>query len=520
MKIAIVHNAIEDSDRPDEADVQVQVDAVSNALTELEHETVTVPCTLDLSRLKEILSDLKPDRVFNLVESLDGQDRLIHLVPSILDTLSLPYTGCVSTALFMTSNKLLAKSRMLACHIPTPAFVPGSALLSDENESPVPVSFSNTAWLIKSVWDHASYGIKEDVLNTASHAADLEVLLEQKHRETGKEWFAEQYIDGREFNVSILDSQQGPLILPPAEICFCDFPKNKPKIVGYKAKWETDSFEYQHTVRRFDFPFSDTPLLEKIRRITLKCRQAFHLSGYARVDFRVDPAGRPWVLEINANPCLSPDAGFAAALTRAGISYTKGIHRIVESASRIYPQHRPLPSHGNALKEEENAPRGIRRNIVFRHEVTPDDVPVIEEMTRKTGFFREDEIQIAVELARERLAKGLESGYHFVFAVCSGKIAGYACYGPIPCTLTSFDLYWIAVYPDFQNQGIGQQLLAETEKQVRQQGGETLYIETSHKDQYAPTRSFYTRCGYTLVSLLENFYAPGDSKATYCKTLF
>ena len=117
--------------------------------------------------------------------------------------------------------------------------------------------------------------------------------------------------------------------LPPAEIDFAAFPDDKPHIVGYRAKWDADSFEYHHTPRRFDFPANDRPLLDRLSQLAIQCWREFGLRGYARVDFRVDEAGRPWILEINANPCLSPDAGFAAAVEQAGIGYDQAIERIV-----------------------------------------------------------------------------------------------------------------------------------------------------------------------------------------------
>jgi D-alanine-D-alanine ligase len=102
--------------------------------------------------------------------------------------------------------------------------------------------------------------------------------------------------------------------------------------VGYRAKWEPDSFAYNHTVPTFDFPPEDDALIAELGHLARKSWHCFGLSGYARVDFRVDEQARPWILEINVNPCLSPDAGFAAALRRAGISYAEATSRIIETA--------------------------------------------------------------------------------------------------------------------------------------------------------------------------------------------
>jgi D-alanine-D-alanine ligase len=120
--------------------------------------------------------------------------------------------------------------------------------------------------------------------------------------------------------------------LPPAEIDFSAFPDGKPRIVGHAAKWNASSFEYNTTERTFKFPASDEQLLRRLSELTLECWRLFGLSGYARVDFRCDANGQPWILEINPNPCLLPDAGFAAALEQAGIGYDSALQRILEDA--------------------------------------------------------------------------------------------------------------------------------------------------------------------------------------------
>ncbi len=120
---------------------------------------------------------------------------------------------------------------------------------------------------------------------------------------------------------------------------------------------------------------------------------------------------------------------------------------------------------------------------------------------------------------KERLAKGDASGYFFLLAEHYGRLIGYSCYGPIPCTQSSHDLYWIAVHPEFQGRGLGRLLTRETEMKIREQGGERIYVDTSERAQYASTRAFYERCGYRVESILTDFYAPGDGKVLYSKDL-
>ena len=123
-------------------------------------------------------------------------------------------------------------------------------------------------------------------------------------------------------------------MLSPAEMTFKDYPPGKPRIVGYEAKWGEGSFEQRNTVRSFSFPPRDDALIERLRQLALRCWRLFGLRGYARVDFRVDAAGEPWVLEVNTNPCLSPDAGFMAAATRTGLSAADVLRALLEDAVR------------------------------------------------------------------------------------------------------------------------------------------------------------------------------------------
>ena len=146
--------------------------------------------------------------------------------------------------------------------------------------------------------------------------------------------YAEAYIDGREFNVALISGKTGVKVLPIAEMLFQNYSPDKLKIVDYKAKWDADSFEYNNTIRKFNFQKSDAALISSLREIALRCWNIFSLRGYARVDFRVDKNGRPWVLEINSNPCLSPDAGFAAALQQAKIKYHDAIGLIMAHAMK------------------------------------------------------------------------------------------------------------------------------------------------------------------------------------------
>lgn len=156
---------------------------------------------------------------------------------------------------------------------------------------------------------------------------------------------------------------------------------------------------------------------------------------------------------------------------------------------------------------------------LFREEVKPEDREAVGRLIRATRFFSEEEIGIAVELVEERLAKGDASGYFFLFAEEENRLLGYACFGPIPGTVHSFDLYWIAVDPGEQGRGVGRKLMATSETLIAQRGGRQVYADTSSRPQYEPTRTFYLSCGYLQEAFLADFYATGDGKVIFVKPL-
>jgi D-alanine-D-alanine ligase len=336
MRVVIVHNAVSDGDAPDERDVLVQAETIRAALRALGHDPRTLPCSLGLDELKARLAELKPDLVFNIVESLDGTGRLIHVIPSLLDALAVPYTGACAEAMLLTSHKILAKQYLASARLPTPAWVApfpaaGPGLPPDPGAR---IDSTGGPWIIKSVWEHASIGLEEERVRLWESRDAAAAQLPQRAARMGGSCFAERFIDGREFNLALLASPAGPRVLAPAEIRFEGYAENRLRIVGYRAKWDAASFEFHHTPRRLDFPPEDAALLEQLRTLALQCWRLFGLNGYARVDFRVDAGGHPWILEINANPCLSPDAGFAAALEASGIPFTAAVECILADARR------------------------------------------------------------------------------------------------------------------------------------------------------------------------------------------
>ncbi|MGA1840910.1 MAG: GNAT family N-acetyltransferase [bacterium] len=159
------------------------------------------------------------------------------------------------------------------------------------------------------------------------------------------------------------------------------------------------------------------------------------------------------------------------------------------------------------------------QELIFRNEITADDPEKILEIIESTSVFSSEEVNIAIELADERLKKGDQSDYHFLFGERYGKMVGYSCFGKIAGTISSFDLYWLAVHRDLHNLGIGKALLTKSESIISEMKGDRIYIETSSRKSYEAARLFYSHCGYKKEAILKDFYSAGDNKVIYVKEI-
>ena len=315
--IPVVHAATKD--RPDEIDTLISAEAVAGAVAELGYASEVIAVDLDLNHF-HALKRLDPLLVFNLVDAVRGDGRLAPVVPSLLDAVGLPYTGAHCGAWLETLSKVATKLKLERAGLPTPAFSADGAGLD-----------ADAPFIVKAVWEHGSLGLDEGSVVKGSEVA--RAIAERTER-FGTAHFAEGYVEGREFNLALLEERGRPRVLPIAEIVFEDWREGAPRIVGYDAKWTSDSAAYAGTPRRFGLEQEEPVLAAKLAKLAKSCWDLFNLAGYARVDFRVDGRGEPWILEVNVNPCLNPDAGFAAAAAASGLSYRHLIGRIIDAAPR------------------------------------------------------------------------------------------------------------------------------------------------------------------------------------------
>jgi D-alanine-D-alanine ligase len=314
MKILVLHSDIAADAPPEDLDTLIAADAVADALASRGYRVGQAPFRQET--LKDLLTRTTPDIVFNLVEGVEGQGRLAPLAPQMLADLGMRFTGVSARAMAITNDKPLTKLMLREAGLATPGWAvpPGWAGLDGGQ------------WIVKSALEDASLGLDDgcvvggpDVLPRAAHCV----------ARFGGAWFAERYVEGREFNIAVLDGQ----VLPMAEMRFEQWPNGKPRIVGYDAKWEEDSSGWRGTVRAFGVERDEPELAVKLKSACEQVWKLFALSGFARVDFRVADDGAPLILEINTNPCISPDAGFAAAAEAAGMDYATLIEAITLAAA-------------------------------------------------------------------------------------------------------------------------------------------------------------------------------------------
>ncbi len=158
--------------------------------------------------------------------------------------------------------------------------------------------------------------------------------------------------------------------------------------------------------------------------------------------------------------------------------------------------------------------------FTFRNALRAGDLEELTFIMESTGLFYDYEIQVALEVLGAFLERGKASGYCCLVAEHDNHCVGYAVYGPTPCTRSGWDIYWMAVSKDLQGKGLGSEMMSWVEKNIALQGGTQIWIETSGRQDYVPTRGFYKKHDYVMMAELADFYAPGDSKVIYGKKLY
>lgn len=298
-----------------------QIDFIKNKLEKNFSEVYTLGFNRDILSIINSIKNINPDVIVNFVESIDGDAEYESHVTGLYELLGIRYTGnygfCLANCLSKTRTKQILSSHKIS----TPKFLT-LAVNEKLEESKLNMSFP---LIVKLAREDASIGISE--LSVVKDSAELKRQINFLRKNYKQSVIIEEYIEGREINVSIL----GDKVLPLSEIRFDGLPENYPKIITYEAKWSPNSIYYKNTVPKCPADVSDK-LRIKIEQIAYEAFNALGCRDYARVDIRLSNKNVPYVIEVNPNPDISVDSGFVRSASYAGLNYSDLLKTLVEFA--------------------------------------------------------------------------------------------------------------------------------------------------------------------------------------------
>ncbi|MBU0728161.1 MAG: GNAT family N-acetyltransferase [Proteobacteria bacterium] len=493
-----------------EKGVLVERDTVAASLEKLKIPYKAIGVR-DLYDITTVLADKQDHIIFNLVEGFAKKSESAAHVPAVCESFNCQATGGSTACLTLTLDKVKTKGVLSAASIPVPKGIkvrPGS--LPEKSELfPGP-------YIVKPACTDASEGLFAESSVCKHYGKELLDAIKLIHKDFKQPAIVEQLVGTREFNVSVIEINGRISILPIAEISFAAFPEDMPRIVDYSAKWIESSFAYANTPRIFPDNLPETQK-KRISTLAVKSWHALGCRDYARVDFRMDDFGNLYVLEVNSNPDISPDAGFAAALEKEGIAYHRFVDAMLQNAKkRLHADNPPktvIPSSPEAL-----LPPIAEDDVLVRH-INPKDQQDILNILNATVIFRPTELVVAAEVLESSISNAIESEYFSLVAESAGQICGWICYGPTPCTSGVMDIYWIVASTKLRRRGIGRALMTAAEKEIRASGARLITIDTAGRDDYLPSRLFYQNAGYEEKARIRDFYTPGDDKVVFVKEL-
>jgi D-alanine-D-alanine ligase len=329
-RVAVLYNTDYDAELTgpgiDVSSVEASARAIIVALREAKYTAELVGMKgLDVFEVLAKLRADKPDLVFNLCESMAGEPRNEPTFVGLLDLFEIPYTGADLLGLVSCLYKHRTKEILIARGVPTPPFrfLEDLAMLDDPS-----LDSLDYPWFLKLGHEDASVGITEE--NFVTTPAELRKRTREMIATYRQPVLAERYVEGREINVTLLGNGSELRMLPLHEIDFAAMPGDRPKIVSYAAKWDESHVDYAGT-KPVPLRDANPTLVASIESVARASWTAMGLRDYGRVDLRIDRAGQPWVIDVNPNCDISPDAGVARSAKVAGIPYTE----LVDTIARV-----------------------------------------------------------------------------------------------------------------------------------------------------------------------------------------
>ncbi len=327
-KVVVLYNLLERLEKGEAKDIvaeeaiREEIGAVEEALRFLGHESYVMAIRDEIFSVIHWLEEIRPDVVFNLCESVYGNACWEMNIPALLDLFRIPYTGSSPLTLGLCVDKGKVKDILQSQGIPTPRY-----RIFDRGGTPV--EGNGFPLIVKPLHEDGSLGIWKDsvVQDERALRRQIQYVIERYQQPA----LVEEFIDGRELNVGLLETDGKVEVLPISEIDYSEFPQGVPKICGYEAKWEVGSLEYQKS--KPICPARLEPVIQKrVEEIALKVFKLFGCRDYARVDMRLDPRERAFVLEVNPNPDISPQSGMIRAIKARGMTYTEFVGNLLERA--------------------------------------------------------------------------------------------------------------------------------------------------------------------------------------------
>ncbi len=326
-RVAVVHAPVRSMSKGEREDILSEQGASEDAARICRHlqdrgmHAELIAATDDIGELMTRLGALECDAVFNLAETLLGDSALESFIPALMEFLGYPYTGSGPLALQSCLDKARCKEILTAHGVPTPAY----QVLDEKNADDFCLGFPV---LVKPLREDGSLGIDEkSFVRDMAGLRERVAAIAQEYRQPA---LVERYAGDREFNVAIIGNEP-PLILPVCEIDYAPMPKRFPKILTFKAKWYADSEEYLGSLPVCPAPITGH-LWEQLENTALAAYSACGLRDYGRVDLRWDGVNAPAVIDVNPNPALSPEAGFALSARQGGLEYGALIEKIARFA--------------------------------------------------------------------------------------------------------------------------------------------------------------------------------------------
>ncbi|MBM4306578.1 MAG: ATP-grasp domain-containing protein [Deltaproteobacteria bacterium] len=328
LKVAVLYNLLERLEKGEEKDllaeeaVHEEIGSIEEGIRSQGYQFFVMAVQNEIDPIIHWLKEIRPDVVFNLCESVYGDACMELNIPALLDLLRIPYTGSPPLTLGLCQDKGKVKDILSSQGILTPRYKIFDREVGSLKGNIFPI-------IVKPLHEDGSLGISKESVVYDDEGLNRQIrYVIEKYQQPA---LVEEYIEGRELNVGLMETNGKVSTLPISEIDYSEFPEGIPRICGYEAKWMQESIEYQKSK-----PVCPAPLewvvQKRVEHLAIKVFKLFGCRDYARVDMRIDRGGKIYILEVNPNPDISPPSGMARAIRVQGMTYSEFIGKVIDKA--------------------------------------------------------------------------------------------------------------------------------------------------------------------------------------------